>query len=166
MDCLKEYGKKILSDLVIERTIDILPESVDIKCIEQTIEYISKIVNIDFSLYNMYFCEKENITGFKMKWHVDDAQLIKHKTGKAFPDQIIVSDKKVLNYNNKKPKYTCIIYLSEYMKDFSGGTIEFVNQIIEPKNRMFIFFDSKEVHRVNIIKNGIRKNYLIKFYEK
>ena len=65
MDYLKEYGIKILSNLVIERTVDIIPESIDLKCIDKTLEYISKVVNIDFSIYDIHFCEKKNNTGFK-----------------------------------------------------------------------------------------------------
>ena len=163
MEHVKEYGIKILPKLS-KRIIDYMPENIYSNSFEDIITYLSNYTGINLSNYKIYKCIKENKTGFKMKWHVDDAQIIKHNKDNDYTDQIKISDKKSLNYSNKKPIYTCIIYFSDFNKDFTGGTLEFVDQIIEPFKGMFVFFDSSEVHRVNLMTSGTRKNYLIKFY--
>ena len=120
---------------------------------------------IDKTKYNIYFMKKENKEGFYMNWHIDDAQVIKRKEG--LEGQIKISDKYYLHYNSNKPKYTIIIYGSDYNIDFQGGLLEFAdNTIIEPKNGLYILFNSNELHRVHKITKGIRKNILIKLYEK
>ena len=92
--------------------------------------------------------KKENSVGFYMNWHIDDAQIVKRKIG--LDGQIKISDKHYLHYNKNKPKYTIIIYGSDYNIDFKGGLLEFADgSIIEPKKNYYILFNSDELHRVH-----------------
>ena len=124
-------------------------------------------LDIDLEKHNIVITKKINQKGFFMKWHIDDAQLIKHKPNQIVDDkQIFIYNKHYLSYNGKNPpEYTCLIYDSVYNKDFTGGILEFADKtIVKPDKGMYVFFDSREVHKVNPIKSGIRINYLIKFY--
>ena len=51
-----------------------------------------------------------------MKYHVDDAQIIKRKQG--FPDQIQLNHNHYLNYNKNPPLFTLLIYESTFEKRF------------------------------------------------
>ena len=158
------YGKKIIKEynLINDRKIVFINKEFNEENIKDIIKEIVKDT-INFNDYFMYIVKKENKEGFFMKWHVDDAQLIKKKVG--YKDQIKVSDKYYLHYNKEVPIYTLIIYESTYNNDFSGGILEFADNIkIKPKKGMYILFNSKEVHRVHKILKGMRINYLIKFY--
>lgn len=158
MDKLQLYGMKLLPELE-PRKFGFINEEISI---EENIKNIIDSNNLKD--YDYIIIEKSNSIGFKMKWHLDDAVLITHKKDFMFDNQMKISEKKVLHYPNKKPKYSLIIYSSEYNKDFKGGTFEFVDKKIFPKKNMYILFDSREVHRVNKITYGNRKNYLVKFY--
>ena len=163
MNSLHKYGLENLLNLKYKRKIGFIDND---KSLIKNIETILIKENIDDKL-NFIIIEKNNSTDFSMKWHLDDAQIILHKNNydkSLFKEQIFISRKKAINYPSKKPILSLIIYLSEYGDDFTGGTFEFVDEIIFPKRNMYLLFDSKEVHRVNMIKSGIRKNILIKFY--
>jgi hypothetical protein len=109
---------------------------------------------------------RENKLGFYMNWHIDDCSVIKHNTtDKVLDNNIIMNDKYALFHKKELPKYTMIIYLTGHEDDFLGGEFEFVDKIIKPKKYDVIFFDSREVHRVNTLRKGIRKNILVKFFE-
>ena len=124
-------------------------------------------LDIDLDKYNIVITKKINQKGFSMKWHVDDAQLIKHRPNQIVDQQIFIYNKHYLCYNGKNPpEYTCLIYDSTYNQDFTGGILEFADKTtVKPDKGMYVFFDSREVHKVNPIKSGIRINYLIKFYK-
>ena len=118
--------------------------------------------------YSIKIVEKEHGPGFFMKWHMDDGQVIKHnKNTLPRPSQLIVNEKKAIHFQETPPKYSLIYYLSSYGEDFEGGLFEFCDgRIIQPEKNKYIFFDSRYIHRVHPVKSGIRKNILIKFYEK
>lgn len=133
------------------------------------INYFSSIIKLDN--YNYEISKKTNTEGFYMNWHLDNALVIKNKKNSnkspILPEQIDISDRHRLHYFIKKPIYTLIVYESDYLIDFTGGTLEFIDgYIVKPKKGLYIFFNSNEVHRVNKILSGSRINYLIKFYKK
>ena len=161
MNKVLNYGKIILenSDLKNERKTGFINNDYD----NFELSDINNIINI--KNYTIYFMKKENSVGFYMNWHIDDAQIVKRKNG--LDGQIKISDKHYLHYNKNKPKYTIIIYGSDYNIDFKGGLLEFADgSIIEPKKNYYILFNSDELHRVHKITKGTRKNILIKLYEK
>ena len=161
MNKVLNYGKNLIesTNLKCERRYGII--NIDYESFE--IEDINSI--IDCTDYNIYFMKKENGVGFYMNWHIDDAQIVKRKNG--LDGQIKISEKHYLHYNKNKPKYTIIIYGSDYNIDFEGGLLEFADgTLIEPKKNYYILFDSDELHKVHKITKGIRKNILIKLYEK
>ena len=161
MNKVLNYGKNLIesTNLKCERRYGII--NIDYESFE--IEDINSI--IDCTNYNIYFMKKENGVGFYMNWHIDDAQIVKRKNG--LDGQIKISEKHYLHYNKNKPKYTIIIYGSDYNIDFEGGLLEFADgTLIEPKKNYYILFDSDELHKVHKITKGIRKNILIKLYEK
>lgn len=132
-----------------------------------TIDNLKDIINIDE--YNYDIIKKENIKGYYMNWHLDNAKVMNHKKnfiGKTYNQQPI-SDRHAIYYYLKKPDFSLIIYNSTYNKDFTGGTLEFIDGLkIYPDKGLYILFDSREIHKVNKIKSGIRNSYLIKFYKK
>jgi hypothetical protein len=128
-----------------------------INLVDTAIDKLSNDYKIDLSKFSKEQFEKENTKDFYMNWHIDDCYVFRHtKTD--------VKEKFVICHKNKLPTYTMIIYLSTHDKDFTGGEFLFVNQKIFPKKKLVLFFDSREVHKVNKINSGIRKNILIKFY--
>ena len=163
---LELYAKQIyeIYNLKENRKIGIISNYLEFK-----IEYLSRIINID--KYNYDIIKKEQSKGYFMKWHFDNAKIIKHKpeliNNYIDENNIKISNKHILHYYIKKPIYTLIIYESDYDVDFTGGTLEFIDgTIIKPKKGLYVLFDSNELHKVNIMTSGKRINYLIKFYEK
>ena len=161
MNKVLNYGKNLIesTNLKDERKYGFI--NIDYESFE--IQDLNSI--IDCTNYNIYFMKKENSVGFYMNWHIDDAQIVKRKNG--LDGQIKISEKHYLHYNKNKPKYTIIIYGSDYNIDFEGGLLEFADgTVIEPKKNYYILFNSDELHKVHKITKGTRKNILIKLYEK
>ncbi len=129
---------------------------------------------IPFDKYDYEIIKKENVEGFYMNWHLDNALVVKNKRVGSNPSNgdiksngLAISERHTLHYFIKKPVYTLIVYESEHDIDFTGGTLEFIDGlIIKPKKGLYVFFNSSEVHRVNRILSGSRINYLVKFYSK
>jgi len=109
---------------------------------------------------------RDNKIGFYLNWHIDDCAIFKHKDTDNKKNNIALNDKFSLFNLEELPKYTMVIYLTSCNKDFSGGEFEFIDQKIKPQKYDVVFFDSREVHRVNTLRKGERKNILVKFYEK
>ena len=135
----------------------------DIK--EYAIKEIHEKYGIDLSTYRSEIIERDNQVGFYLNWHVDDCSIHKHKTTENKTNNDILNDKYALYHKKELPKYTMIIYLTSINIDFVGGEFEFVDELIKPKKNDVIFFDSREVHRVNKLRSGERKNILVKFYK-
>ena len=123
-----------------------------------------------FRTYDYQIISKTKTTGYYMDWHLDDAHIISHtknhiKTLIGHDKHIPISDKHTLYYYDKKPIYSLIIYEHTFNKDFTGGTLEFYNNIIiYPKKGDYVLFNSNDLHRVNPMTSGIRSTHLIKFY--
>ena len=78
---------------------------------------------------------------------------------------IILSEKKVLYYPNKIPKYSIIIYGSTYKEDFTGGIFEFSDGTkIKPRKNMCILFNSKEAFYIHKVRSGIKKETFVTLY--
>jgi hypothetical protein len=134
------------TDDMVNKAIELLPKELKIKELEKKIY------------------TKESTTGFNMKWHCDDCSIWKHKEGfQPAKNNVKLTDKYSL-YHTKLPRYSMVIYLSTYNKDFTGGEFNFVDKQIQPEKYKVIFFDSREIHKVDKIKDGIRKTILVKFY--
>jgi len=138
-------------------------------------ELISNKININN--YTKEWKFKENSKGFSMKWHCDDCFIRKNK--KNYLENMILDDdyyirneklddigQYTLTHTEKLPEYTVLIYFSDYNKDYKGAELHFVNKIITPNKYDVIIFDSREIHKVNIQTNGIRKNLIIKYYKR
>lgn len=163
-ESIYKFGKDLINnDNSIKKSriifnIGNVPEDtmVDIAC-----QIMKDKYNIDLSLYEKKIIKRENKIGFYMNWHIDDCAVYKHNLTTDKSNNIPINDKYSLYHTNKLPKYTMIIYTTE---DFTGGEFVFVDQKIKPKKSDVIFFDSREVHKVNVLREGIRNNILVKFY--
>lgn len=164
MEPIQIYGINLLKNTndIFTRKIGFIDDKLSI---EENIMILTNKFNIDLDMFLFKKIEKVNEKGFFMKWHLDDAQIINNKKEIKYKNHIEISEKKSIYYSNEIPTYSLIIYLSEHNLDFKGGSFEFVDKKIYPKKNMYIFFDSREVHRVNKITGGHRHNYLIKFYK-
>ncbi len=168
MELLKQYYSDLLitNNLKQYRKTGII-ENYDIF----SIDIIKNLNIINFDKFSYDLVKKINTEGFSMKWHIDNAKLIRHKKNfvkeKNIADQIVLNEKYALHYHLNRPQYTLLLYESDYNKDFTGGSLEFIdNTIIYPQKGLYILFDSREIHKVNKILSGTRINYLIKFYPK
>ena len=160
---LLEYGKQFLSECKNFRHYFVLANND--YTIENIILQLEAHTNINLRDYKYKIVEKENTIGFNMQWHLDDIAPIKTKHNlDSDLGGIVIANKYRLYHKDQLPVYSAVIYLSEHEEDFTGGEFEFLDQQIIPKKNWILFFDSREVHRVLPIKNGIRKNILIKFY--
>jgi hypothetical protein len=129
-----------------------------------SIEYLRTKHNLDLSNYKFKKIERENKVGFYMKWHIDDCSIYKHKSTDDKINNIKLNEKYSLHHTCLLPKYTMLIYLTGG-DNFDGGEFCFIDKTIKPEKYDVFLFDSREVHRVNLLKSGVRKNILIKFYE-
>ena len=168
MDDLISYGKEILKEIEFKKVIGYIE---DYK--EFDIDYFRRFIDIDDYDYEILEKTSDGVSGYFMKWHFDNASLIKHKSGFKFNvsnDDKQISTRHVLHYYLKKPIFTLIVYESEHGIDFTGGILEFVDgTCITPKCGTFVLFDSRELHRVSVchnIEDKERKLRLVKFYSK
>lgn len=135
------------------------------------LQHIYSLLQLPPENYYNKTVKKTNDEGFEMGWHMDDISILRHSK-KHSTDELTncfykLNDKYTLYARDDLPVYSCVIYCSDYNKDFTGGTFEFADGfIVYPEKNKFVIFDSREVHKVNKIKSGIRENYLIKIYPK
>ena len=164
MSHLKSYGLRL-----IENNPSIL-ESRKVGFLDKQFYNINSIIDldlVDLDVYRFQVVKKVHSNDYSMKWHLDDAQIISHKKDAEVKDQEFISKKKSIHYNNDPPEYSMIIYDSEYDVDFKGGILEFCDGFkVYPKKNMYVFFDSRLVHMVHKMIEGVRVNFLIKFYKK
>lgn len=149
-------SKRIITNL--NKTEDLSEDEI----IDSAIEKIMELKNINLKNYNKKVIIRDNQIGFYLNWHIDDCAIFKHKDSEGKKNCIKLNDKFSLFNLEELPKYTMIIYLTS---NFTGGEFEFIDEKIKPKKYDIVFFDSREVHRVYRLREGERKNILIKFYE-
>jgi hypothetical protein len=106
---------------------------------------------------------------YKIDWHMDNHIPQRHlleMEAQLHDLHIIGSDDKYvysLWNNGVVPKYTIIIYFTSYGIHFHGGELELLHgRVIYPKCGDVVFFDSREIHRVRSLRNGIRQCIVIK----
>lgn len=134
--------------------------------IKEAIEKIPKEVNIE--KYKTKIYTRKSIDGFYMNWHFDDCAVFKHsqmKKNMVYKNSIVLNEKYTLFFSDL-PVYTMIIYMNTYGKDFTGGEFNFIDKQIKPEKYQVLFFDSRELHKVNKVTSGERETILIKFYNK
>ena len=159
MEYIRKYGVRVLDENIKEnrRYFQFGKE------MELTLDNLSNLVKKDLSQYEMKVVKKENHKDFKMGWHQDDVSFFKNS--KKHQDTYGTS--KFTRFHQREPPiYTMILYNSTIGEDFQGGEFCFVDEEIKPKKGEGIFFDSREVHCVKKIIEGVRKCILIKFYRK
>lgn len=160
--CIYEYGKEILPTIKSDRYYFMIHDTSD----ESIIKELSLYTKIDFTKYKYKKIEREVSSGFGMKWHIDDAALIKiNKDTDKDEKGMVLHNKYRLFHKEELPLYSAILYLSTHKEDFKGGEFHFVDEVIRPFKNHVLLFNSKEVHRVNKVISGIRKNILYKFYK-
>jgi hypothetical protein len=132
------------------------------------IDFISNLINkniTEYEIINRTFNNNENLN-----YHIDDCQIVKLKEKPKYNQEkyIQINNNKYLFINNKYNKlatYTCVLFLSTYNIDFTGGEFMFADDtIIYPIQYNGIIFDGREVHKVNNINSGKRETIVIKIY--
>lgn len=136
---------------------------------EKLLKEILNEMNIfDFDDYQYLLKVRNHREGYCMKWHVDDA-CISNTCNNTYDenDFEFITHKKLLYYKDSsmKPKYTIMLYESDYNDDFTGGELEFVDgTLVYPSVGKCVLFDAREVHRMRPILSGVRTSILLKFY--
>ena len=102
-----------------------------------------------------------------MKWHIDDCQLIKVKDINTLQKPknggiYAKNNKYALIYQKSLPKYTLLYYTDD--ENTKGGDLQFPHKRITPKNNLTIIFPSNIPHCVHPLREGTRKNVIVKFY--
>lgn len=161
-----EYNKKLAFNVFMASNQiyqNILDNNLDALYI-----YIYKICNIDLQPYNYSIIFRKTEKGYYHNWHLDGRRVFKNRKGIVCPSDPNNTSEYILhNILETIPKYSLLYYNSNYNIDFTGGTIEFINnKIIQPKKNLCILFDSNLGHRVNNQNSGIRECILILFFEK
>ena len=180
-----EYSKKIFNDeqlIKYRKLINVSDNEwfkfivdsslFDIQNLNKYMEDNIKIIFSDLNNYHFEIVYRYNDNNnYNMKWHIDNCIFQKHpiKNIELLHDLEIISKDEKYVYclwkYNKVPKYTVIIYLSNYLIDFHGGELEFIDgTLIKPRKGDIIIFDSREIHRVNPLKSGIRNCIVMKLY--
>jgi hypothetical protein len=163
-----EEGVKRLKELNLDKNRFIFKINNESKEINDLVESAIKLLpkELEINKYTKDINTRKSSDGFYMNWHFDDCAIFKHNKNYQFnKNNILLNDKYTL-YFSKVPVYTMIIYLSEIDKDFTGGEFNFADKKIKPEKFQVIFFDSKEVHKVNKVKSGERETIIVKFYNK
>lgn len=156
---IKNNDTNILEDYVKKNILDLL-ELLDL--IKNT-----DVINPDITIVKRFHNENDN---YYMGWHFDDRQYIVQKVknkDKLHDLEIInITNLKIyaLYNKNKLPIFTIIIYFDSYYIDFIGGEIEFINSKYLPLKGDLLFFDSRDLHKVNKLNKGIRRCLVIKIY--
>jgi hypothetical protein len=171
---LLKYGEYLIKNNNLtnhRKEFFISPNLENINNIEYLIDLALK--NKILEEYNLHNFDKKIITKHyeinsldSMKWHIDDCAIFRHKKDYEPCSNSIKLNHKYSIYFTNPPIYTIIIYLSSHNLDFTGGEFSFLDKVIIPQKFKVIFFDSREIHKVNKITSGIRSCILVKLYKK
>jgi hypothetical protein len=105
---------------------------------------------------------------YGMDWHYDNRAVIKHKKGKKVKNLEKIGENNNSVYYlwdyKRRPKYTMIIYFTDYGLSHLGGELVFLDEEIKPMYGDVVFFNSNELHKVNPT-YGTRNALVIKFYD-
>jgi hypothetical protein len=135
--------------------------------LECLFENIHNLYSINLNRYSYKIVNRKTETGYYQNWHLDGRRVFENRKGITCPSDPINKSNFVLhNIIENIPKYSILYYNSNYNIDFTGGTIEFINnEVIKPKRDLCILFDSNLGHRVNLQTSGIRECILILLFE-
>lgn len=133
--------------------------------IEFAINKIFELKKINLHEYDKKIIMRDNKIGYYLNWHIDDCAIFKHKNSEGKVNNTKLNEKYSLFSLDILPTYTMVIYLTSHGTDFTGGEFEFIDEKIKPKKYDVVFFDSREVHRVYKLREGERKNILVKYYK-
>jgi len=120
--------------------------------IENIYQQVLKERNIDLKQYEKIEVERNTKKGYKLSFHKDHYMIRKFKTKYKF-----------IQFDKDPP----VLYTLIWYKEVECSGAEFVfypNKIIKPERNMFIFFDSNQLHKVNLQRDGTRKIIIYKFY--
>lgn len=162
---LYQYGMSHVQDYKSIRTILSIELNETESITGQFISFLQQHVPLHPDQYRYEIVERSSEKGFAMKWHIDDKIVVKRPYNPD-TDISISNTYQLCNRSTDTPVYSSILYLSTYGEDFTGGAFEFVDQVVYPKKHTILFFDSREVHRVQPLTSGIRKTILCKWYKK
>jgi hypothetical protein len=158
---LLSYGQSLLSFCKHKRYYG--PFVSDMHDRERVLTEIATLLSMPLDHYRCEWIERTTTDGFSMKWHCDDAAVIKTKN-QGDTGGIMLTPRYKLYHTQPLPAFTAILYASEYGTDFTGGEFEFVDQQILPRRHHVLVFDSREVHRVLPVTSGLRKSVVLKWY--
>jgi hypothetical protein len=165
---LYQYGMSHVQDYKSIRTIlsiELNENKTETEYITgQFISFVQQHCKLHPDQYRYEIVERSSEKGFSMKWHIDDKIVVKRPYN---PDTDISLNEtyQLCNRSMDTPVYSSILYLSTYGEDFTGGAFEFVDKVVYPKKHTILFFDSREVHRVQPLTSGIRQTILCKWYK-
>lgn len=145
----------------------------DIMSLDTKNKFDNELENIASALINhSFFLAKNKIEAFyniKIKHIVGGmTKLITGASNGLHADMYNLDGTEIKEDKNaKKLKYSGLLYLSEYKKDFDGGILKFPKQnlSIEPKPGLFVFFEGNadHPHEVTEIINGERHAVIMFF---
>lgn len=155
MDRVLLYGKRILeenSEIKLNRKK--FNFDVDAK-IEEILD------KLGLNNYEKKIIERKFEKNIELGWHVDDMCMFRNS--KSHCEKY--NKESIIPYcKDKPPIYTIVLYYSTFDIDFKGGEFCFVDEKIKPVRGLGILFDSREVHRVNRVRDGLRESIVVKLY--
>lgn len=163
----KRLTFKLNHDQIMDGSTGLKPTGIYcLKIVENVIDYVFSKLGINLEILQYSIKTKNNPEKYEMDWHVDDYQLINKNSKEQLDGNYqSISNNETLYTPNTAPKYSVIYFHSESNNDFTDGTLEFVdNTIIKPEKGLAVFFDSKEVYKLNKITSGVGIYTLLKFY--
>jgi len=152
---IKEFGKKLEEEYSLSSYRRIFYNINFQDCL--------KIINYK----DVKIIERKCEPGYYMNWHIDRTNVIKRNNKQFIYPEIngkhlfYESNKYLIYHKEILPSYTGIYYEGY----FEGGELCFLDCKIKTFNKMFILFDSREVHSVLLQKSGQRNIKLCLFYE-
>ena len=113
-----------------------------------------------------------NVRKTGLGWHIDDCQLVSKNTPPTYsPERFIhLFDDRWLYIScarSRIPRWTMILYLSTEgpTNDFIGGRLRLADGTeYRPVAGLGLLIDSREVHMVSPVRQGLRKSIVVKIY--
>ena len=154
-------------DKVMEYGINLLRDNPEIRLSRRLFDFnvdskIEEIISgLGLDKYKMKIVERKSEKDFQMNWHIDDMCIFRNSKSHCNK----YNKQQIIPYCKESPPiYTVILYYSTIDVDFIGGEFCFVDEKIKPVRGLGILFDSREVHRVNRVRDGLRESIVVKLY--
>ena len=157
---MKEEYDFLNQRITIPNFIDCNNKIDDTEYIKLVIDTIKSKLNIDLSQYETKITDRTNKDNFKLGYHIDGYRVDEFDKKRKISDTY-----KWRSISINPPVFSCLTYYSDFNIDFKGGTLEFIDgKIIKPQKGLFVFLNSKDIHRVNRLISGERKNKFLTFH--